>query len=741
MAADLLSTDEDSFSVIERLADAIRIEDDVRIGPEDRQRLVQDLYEGPKKCQCCVNWVSEIPKGVDVAAVKVEECPHPIIIRRRILPGESKAQVQIHSIEVCNPAVRQVLFRVFEGLDGIIPEVRYLVLRAPFHQFFWRWDRFEKAIEDEENEIVKAVLVQIRAIVKPDLAEAFAVAKELVPHGIITFKHLWILFPPGEIVHASDSYSKHGAFLETISGRLNPNDINLYQLTCRFIDWDGYRFGWAMCSRGLRSFRGTMKIADLNVCPERHLPGAAQETLREKCIARGHKFRELAGLKYKAYVDDEASSKGKKQEGQKNTENRIILDSAGHPSRQRRDPDILGHIENPPFYRTGLITQAPVDAAPAGGHIPLPTEDEIRMGRNGPRPPRPVYNYDDHDNYHPHMPPREREVPRRREYESDSESDSDSDDEEEDKIEFTDSQLQLCKATLRGYCLQDKDWDEFDVDRIRDIEWNPSPFDSLVLPEGYKDLILSFVENQLKDGDSFDDIVNGKGGGLVILLAGNPGVGKTMTAESVAEKINAPLVKIELSLLTETIMAQQATAARVTPGHRDYNSDAGENDVDDELAKTFRLASRWGAVLLIDECDMYLERRNDESPARNHVVSRFLRHLEYYPSLLFLTTNRERVLDPAVYSRIHLTINYPALDFGSRLQIWKTFLHREEGHTISEDEMEVLAGLSMNGRRIKNVTKTARIMAKRKGRGLQFSDVRNVIRITEGLEVVDLEKE
>lgn len=70
------------------------------------------------------------------------------------------------------------------------------------------------------------------------------------------------------------------------------------------------------------------------------------------------------------------------------------------------------------------------------------------------------------------------------------------------------------------------------MDRIIDVEKNTKPFDSLVLPDGYKDLILSFVENQLKDGEAFDDVINGKGGGLVMLLAGDPGVGKTMTAES-----------------------------------------------------------------------------------------------------------------------------------------------------------------------------------------------------------------
>ena len=145
-------------------------------------------------------------------------------------------------------------------------------------------------------------------------------------------------------------------------------------------------------------------------------------------------------------------------------------------------------------------------------------------------------------------------------------------------------------------------------------------------------------------------------------------------------------------------------------------------------------------MLLIDECEMYLERRSDASPARNHVVSRFLRELEYYPSLLFLTTNRERALDPAVYSRIHLTINYPALNFESRLQIWRTFLAREAGNTVGEAELETLAELEMNGRRIKNVTKTARIMAKRRGHGVGFEEIRDVMRITEGIHLLSAEE-
>jgi len=92
------------------------------------------------------------------------------------------------------------------------------------------------------------------------------------------------------------------------------------------------------------------------------------------------------------------------------------------------------------------------------------------------------------------------------------------------------------------------------------------------------------------------------------------------------------------------------------------------------------------------------------------------------------------VLDPGVYSRIHLTINYPGLDTGSRRLIWKTFLDRE-GSSVSEAELDKLAELDLNGRRIRNVTKTARIMAKRAGRTICSADVQQVMRITEGVEI------
>ncbi|VBB84804.1 Putative Nucleotidase [Podospora comata] len=723
-----LQDDDESYSIIERLADAIRIEDDLHAGTEDRQRLVQDLYEGPKKCQCCLNWVHEMPPDVEVDQDN-EDCTYPLIVRRRVLAtmNGNKKRIELHSIEIRHPQVREVLFDVFEGYDNLVKEVKFLIFKAPFRPFFWRWDRFNAAIDKEESEVVKTILIQLRSLVRADLAEAFAVKDELVSHGIITFKHLWTIFPPGELVYETPritSQSNLGDFFIVTEVEAPHDDPERYQrhprycLFCKGTSWNGSSFGATNDNISLSSFKGTRKIADMRVVPVKYLEDAA--AIKARCLERGKRHHELAGITYKAYLPEKADEMSESE--RKQHTNRIMLDSRNCP--RRTFTRHLSEVNKPQLY-TELITQSPVDAAPPGGHRPL--EDNPLRPRY--RQPIPV-----HDNDAPYDEPYARPPPRPLVVEDDSMATGTEDGGKNKKQVLNELELLLLSSYMHGYCLKERKWDDFEVDRIIDVEKNTKPFDSLVLPDGYKDLILSFVENQLKDGEAFDDVINGKGGGLVMLLAGDPGVGKTMTAESVAEKIHAPLVKMELSDLLKDERDRMPERRRRDSRSR---SPVSSRD-DDELTKTFSLAAKWKAVLLIDECDMYLEKRSDDSPERNRLVARFLRELEYYPSLLFLTTNRERVLDPAIYSRIHLTINYPALDLSSRLAIWKTFLGMEEGEfasTVTDEEFDTLASIETNGRRIKNITKTARMMAKRYDRGITFEDIRNVMRITEGLQI------
>ncbi|KAE8161541.1 P-loop containing nucleoside triphosphate hydrolase protein [Aspergillus tamarii] len=270
---------------------------------------------------------------------------------------------------------------------------------------------------------------------------------------------------------------------------------------------------------------------------------------------------------------------------------------------------------------------------------------------------------------------------------------------------LNDEQRLLATPTLRGYSLKDKEWLELYLEGVRDIVWDSRAFDSLVLPaeqHRLKGLILAIAKAQSKQMDTFDDVVQGKGRGVIIQLSGPPGVGKTLTAESVAEVMRVPLYVLSAG---------------------DLGTSAG--NVEKALKDILRMVPKWGAVLLLDEADVFMETRNSTDLERNELVSIFLRLLEYYEGILFLTTNRAESIDPAFESRIHVSVRYPDLDARSRRQIWAQFLGGDEG--FSSEQLDCLAQVKLNGRQIKNVLKTAHLLAREQDHEIGYDHVRTVL--------------
>ncbi|KXH42017.1 hypothetical protein CSAL01_08094 [Colletotrichum salicis] len=126
----------------------------------------------------------------------------------------------------------------------------------------------------------------------------------------------------------------------------------------------------------------------------------------------------------------------------------------------------------------------------------------------------------------------------------------------------------------------------------------------LVLPDGHKKMVKSLVAQHFRDKESATantdqaDIVRGKGKDLIILLHGAPGVGKTTTAEGIAELFEKPLFQITCGDLGTTA-----------------------SEVEKALETHFALASRWGCILLLDEADVFLAARTPQDFIRNGLVA------------------------------------------------------------------------------------------------------------------------
>jgi hypothetical protein len=100
---------------------------------------------------------------------------------------------------------------------------------------------------------------------------------------------------------------------------------------------------------------------------------------------------------------------------------------------------------------------------------------------------------------------------------------------------------------------------------------------------------------------------------------------------------------------------------------------------------------------------------------------------------MFLTSNRISDFDAALESRIHLTIHYPPLDRPSRLYVWKTFVQMGDMESrLSEKDLETLAKIEINGRQIKNIIKTARLLSKQEGAPLTMEHIEIVLKVKKG---------
>ncbi|KAI8717713.1 AAA domain-containing protein [Fusarium sp. LHS14.1] len=283
------------------------------------------------------------------------------------------------------------------------------------------------------------------------------------------------------------------------------------------------------------------------------------------------------------------------------------------------------------------------------------------------------------------------------------------------QVEEPPDELLYClPATIHGFDFATKTWETLQVDNITDVTWNKKAFSQLVAPPETKELIQAVVSAHGERKNMALDIIEGKGQGLLVLLHGGPGTGKTLTAESIAEEQERPLY-------------------RVTCG--DIGTEPKE--VEKYLGDVLEIGRAWGCVVLLDEADVFLEERSFSDQKRNAIISIFLRILEYYDGILILTTNRIGSFDEAFKSRIQLALGYPKLREDDRLTIWKNFvqmLHHTDDRIDMEDlnkNLYKLARVEVNGREIRNIITMARHLAKFRGQMLCYKHMQDAVRSAE----------
>ncbi|KAF2001125.1 ATPase [Amniculicola lignicola CBS 123094] len=610
------------------------------LAPKGSLSSFRPLYKGPKDKDRKFTWLDTEPSEVAEAAENEETAQHAIITRLQIAE-DSRKKYELHSIIIQSPWLKAALGEILEGYPGIHCGLKRLVFEAPFQPFVHRWTELKDFMGKEGlDDITMDHLNLLYNILQEELKDVIKAFEDYVVHGVITYEHAWTIFQPGQNIYSDSHHGAAGALKFRKGAYVKLQCGNAYQLTAEAIDWNGNNFGRSVERINLMEWVGTTQILSLSAFPLSFHP--AKDKVVQILTKRGRKFEELAGSHYKQYKGFAVTWDKEGKEVLTTCSGRIIVDA---DTFRRFSPQYVGYIE-PLQAKEGIPEPEP---ATQKFDIETQSDEKYQFGKQA----------------------------------------------ETKRIRLTEELQLICCPRVRGYSLKKKQWLLFYLDLIKEIEFNEDAFQALVLPEDQKELILSFAESQAMNNSAFDDVISGKGRGHITLLSGPPGVGKTLTAESVAEHMRAPLYMM-------------------SAGDLGINPD----QVETKLTNILDMIAKWNAVLVLDECDVFLEARSAHDLERNKLISIFLRVLEYYEGILFLTTNRVDNIDATFQSRIHVSLAYPDLTMSSRRVIWENFLNAmgvlEGSADWKGEDLDELSKVQLNGRQIKNVLKSAALLSARK---------------------------
>ncbi|EFX04446.1 aaa family ATPase [Grosmannia clavigera kw1407] len=576
----------------------------------------------------------------------------------------------------------------------------------------------KKKVAKKERRTLEKKTQQMKVLVKYLERDYESVKKSLHPlleNGLITFDFLWALWKPNTLAYATTygSTDEPRVFkVEMAEKHFSVMKGDFYY----YFEYDGKRFGFGSMADEIGEFRGARKITSLPVYPLQYHKN--EKELRERLITRGKKFVALSGVQYKSY-EGMAYYKKKKAAVKVNITGRIMIDPSIHrrinpnyPISMVRpsDHDLASGDEDSSSELDdgcGCGSKSESDSGREQRHLEI-----FRDEKGNTILAKSVADDSNEEAKADEIGPDKKSNTARP---SSGSSTADDTDEKAEKAppEFGDEEYLLASSVILGFAFAEKLWLEFTVSNVKEIQWNDTAYDSLVLEPKTKDIVKALVEShKYHAAESIDDVIQGKGKGLVAVLHGPPGTGKTLTAEGISELLKCPLYMVSAGEL--------GTDSRF---------------LETELQKILDICHAWGAILLLDEADVFLEKRNMHDIHRNALVSIFLRQLEYFQGILFLTTNRVETFDDAFQSRIHIALRYGSLDNRARKAILKIFIERVrvlekiDLMPFTEEDFTALARYELNGRQIKNTVRTAQALAVNKREPLSMSHIRQVLEV------------
>lgn len=666
------------------LTDSVKLSSDPEFPPISSP-LVTNAYLRKGGDWKSTDYWSEFADDADQTAALTKKLDDAgVLLRHR---QTESGDWEAYQVVVRSADVKTYLKEAFEGYPGF--DTRLVargddnegewVFDKPFAPFLHRWDRLAPHQPNwGGNTGVCGSFIDAlqKTVLRDDLKKIEKVEKV----GEVLFDDLWLVYAPGAIVLAKDKWGNHlhaGRIVASYPSATKVAGQPAWRLEVEVVDSDGVECGWKRSTWNIGWFRGYRRVDSLDaiLLDFHHDPEALWIRLMDRgqkfqCYSRGIHFLQFTGRRVAFSSGDSTGYRQTQCESRP-----VVIDMDAYYSSTQESRPAIRKLESLALNKHEEGSQSDDDTWSATSNLTL-------RGPDGKIPDAKIAN----------------------ELDDDAEA-SESGEGPQSIVMLVNAELQHALATgyLRGFDLQSKVWCLFPADGLSEPACDKKAFDQLCLsPPSDKKVIWSLVGPKLQPEADQENPAPGKDRGLVFLLAGKTGTGKTFTAEAIASRAEVPVYAVTAAELFHRVLDDAAV----------FRKDVGQ---------VFDLCQRWNAILLVEEADNLLG--NKTASKACHLIN----HLEHYGGIMFITAKSSMAIHPAITSRVDKVFKYDALKIVARHQVWMSAIDKAVTRSGIEAEIDghqvgILAKLyQLNGHEICNAVKHAQMTPK--GGGLTYDNL------------------
>lgn len=230
---------------------------------------MKHLYGGKPDKRGKFTWETKLPEDLGKPAEDADTLKHAIIARYIRVYGDPRRVLELHSIVIQSPLIKDLLAVVLADYPGVTVELERLEFSGDFEPLIHRWAELEAEIQKLKEEAGKEDADEVAAdrvkhaellydLLQKEFEDTIASSQDMIKKGVITYDLLWTVFQPGCLVYSQLQGQDRVYVLNSEHYGRDRDGNSVLWISLQFVDFDGTSFGTSKMNLSIGSFAGLL---------------------------------------------------------------------------------------------------------------------------------------------------------------------------------------------------------------------------------------------------------------------------------------------------------------------------------------------------------------------------------------------------------------------------------------------------------------------------------------------------